>query len=105
MGYAAVVSDEDCVFNHCRQIGQRQMFRESDPRILPDRFELPDLIFVRFTGNDQERAGEIPKEMICELNPILQRPVFLMASASGMKCNQRRFQSGDKLPGTMSIFG
>ena len=59
MGDAAVVPDKDRSLQQSRQIGQRQMFREPNPWILPDRFELPSLIFVGFTGNDQERTIEI----------------------------------------------
>ena len=80
------------------------MFREPNARISPDRFELPDLIFVGFTGNDHERTVEISEEMISKLNPVLQRPILLVATASGMKRHHRSCQSSEKFSSTMSIF-
>ena len=44
------------------------------------------------------------EEMISKLNPVLQRPVFFMTSASGMKRDHRRVQPGQKFLGPMSIF-
>src|ERR1700726_4731083 len=80
------------------------MFPESNPWILPDRLELSDLIFVRFAGNNQDRTGEISEDMVSKLNPVLQRPVFFMASAARMKRHNRGRQPGEKFQGTMSVF-
>src|SRR6266446_3136006 len=103
MGNAAVVSDENDVFERSCQIGERQIFCEADSRIRPNFFELPGLRLIRFAGDDHESRAKLFQEIISELDPVLQRPVLLCASAAGMKRNQRGGKSGKKCLGTMSI--
>jgi hypothetical protein len=46
----------------------------------------------------------ISENMISEIDPVLQRPVFVVASAPWMKCDDRRVQPGEKFQGMISIF-
>lgn len=83
---AAVVSDEDDVFENCGEVRKREIFGELNWLPLPPGLQFLAAAGVGFPRDDQQlNAGR--EENVAKLDPFFDRPVLCLAAAAGMECD------------------